>query len=305
VTAGGALASAASYLGTRLDAELLLAHVLDVPRAAVVARDDRVLTPEEQGGFEQLLARRVAGEPLAYLTGTREFWSLELEVSRHVLVPRPETELLVEWGLEIPAPFEKGGRAEGSGGVAFAPFFKGGRREAAGGFHVLDIGTGSGAIALALGKEQPSWKITATDISPAALKVAHGNAQRLGITTIEFLRSDLFKELDSRFRGKDVAAKFDLIVSNPPYVAEGDPHLAELKFEPAIALTSGTDGLDALRVIVAGAPEHLRAGGWLLVEHGAQQGEAVRALFRAAGFAGIETRRDLAGLERATGGRIA
>ena len=270
---------AADSSSAALDAALLLAHVLGLSRAALAARPELELTAAQAVRLGRLAVRRAAGEPLAYLTGRREFWSLDLDVTPDVLVPRPETELLVEWALEI---------LSGKPGPA-----------------VLDLGTGSGAIALALGKEQPSWKITATDISPAALKVAHGNAQRLGITTIEFLRSDLFKELDSRFRGKDVAAKFDLIVSNPPYVAEGDPHLAELKFEPAIALTSGTDGLDALRVIVAGAPEHLRAGGWLLVEHGAQQGEAVRALFRAAGFAGIETRRDLAGLERATGGRIA
>jgi release factor glutamine methyltransferase len=278
MTAGGALASAASVLGVRLDAELLLAHVLDVSRANVIARDDRVLTPEEQGDFEQLLARRLAGEPLAYLTGTREFWSLELEVTRDVLVPRPETELLVEWTLSSPP------RTRGSG------------------LSVLDIGTGSGAIALAVAKELPQARVVASDVSAAALAVARRNAASIGVANLQFVESNLFEGLGPRFRGDD---GYDVIVSNPPYVAEGDPHLAELRFEPALALTSGADGLDALRAIVAGAPGHLRAGGWLLVEHGATQGPAVRALFARAGFAAVETRRDLAGFERATGGHVA
>lgn len=263
MTVGAALASAASLLGVRLDAELLLAHVLDVSRANVIARDERVLTPEAQGDFEQLLARRMSGEPMAYLTGTREFWSLELEVTKDVLVPRPETELLVEWGL------------------ALAPR------------SVLDLGTGSGAIALALASELPDARIAATDISAAALQVARGNARRLRLE-VQFAEGACYAPVDGAF---------ELIVSNPPYVAEGDPHLAELKFEPAIALTSGADGLGALRAIVAGAPQHLRAGGWLLVEHGATQGAAVRELFARAGFARVETRRDLAGHERATGGQ--
>jgi release factor glutamine methyltransferase len=277
VTAGAALATAAEWLGTRLDAELLLAHVLDIARSAVVARDERVLTPEEQGDFEQLLARRLAGEPLAYLTGTKEFWSLELEVSPDVLVPRPETELLVEWALSSP-PRKRGP-----------------------GLSVLDVGTGSGAIALALAKELPEACILATDVSAAALQVARANAQRLRISNVRFIESDLFEKLDSRLRGNDDG--FDLIVSNPPYVADNDPHLADLKFEPLRALTSGADGLDALRALIAGAPAYLRRDGWLLVEHGAAQGAAVRALFKDAGFSGIETRRDLAGLERATAGR--
>ncbi|MGH8481994.1 MAG: peptide chain release factor N(5)-glutamine methyltransferase, partial [Nevskiaceae bacterium] len=237
MTAGAALASAASLLGLRLDAELLLAHVLDVSRASVVARDERELTPEEQGDFEQLLARRMAGEPLAYLTGTKEFWSLELEVTRDVLVPRPETELLVEWYLSFPR-----------------------KRES----RVFDIGTGSGAIALAIASERPDAIVVASDVSGAALSVARANANRLRLHTVEFVESDLYEKLDSRLRGND---GFDVIVSNPPYVAEGDPHLADLTFEPAVALTSGADGLDALRAIVGAAPAHLRAGGWLLVEH--------------------------------------
>ena len=274
MTSGCALAGAAAVLGTRLDAELLLAHVLDVSRANVIARDERVLTPEEQGDFERLLARRVAGEPLAYLTGTREFWSLELEVTKDVLVPRPETELLVEWFLSFPR-----------------------KRESS----VLDVGTGSGAIALAIAKECPEASVIATDASQAALAVARSNARRLGISNVTFELADLFKTLDPGLRRGDNG--FDVIVSNPPYVAENDPHLADLKFEPALALTSGVDGLDALREIVAQAPRHLGPGGWLLVEHGGTQGPAVRELFRMAGFGSIETRRDLAGLERATGGR--
>ena len=273
MTVGGALAGAAAVLGTRLDAELLLAHVLDVPRASVIARDERELTPEELGDFERLLARRLAGEPLAYLTGTKEFWSLELDVTPDVLVPRPETELLVEWTLSFPR-----------------------KRES----RVLDVGTGSGAIALAIARELPQARVIASDISSAALAVARRNAATAGVTNVEFVESNLFERLDPRFRGDD---GLDVIVSNPPYVAEGDPHLADLEFEPALALASGADGLDALRAIVAGAPAHLAPGGWLLVEHGATQGAAVRELFAKAGFADVETRRDLAGHERATGGR--
>lgn len=274
MTSGAALASAAGLLGTRLDAELLLAHVLDLPRASVVARDERELTPEEQGGFEQLLARRLAGEPLAYLTGEKEFWSLTLEVTRDVLVPRPETELLVEWALELPSFGHKPRTS------------------------VLDVGTGSGAIALAIARERPEAEVIATDVSPAALAVARANARRLGLP-VRFAQGAYFAPLGVREPG----AALDIIVSNPPYVAEGDPHLADLRYEPKLALTSGRDGLDALRTIVGEARAHLNPGGWLLVEHGGQQGAAVRELFEAAGFAAIETRRDLAGLERATGGR--
>jgi len=264
VTSGGALASAASVLGTRLDAELLLAHVLDVPRASVIARDERELTPEELGDFERLLARRLAGEPLAYLTGVKEFWSLELEVTPDVLVPRPETELLVEWGASL------------------------------GGDTLLDLGTGSGAIALALARERPAARVTAVDRSAAALAVARRNGARLG-HAVEWLQGSWFEPVRGR--------AFSLVVSNPPYVAQDDPHLRELCFEPAMALSSGAEGLDALRAIIADAPAHLASGGRLLVEHGATQGAAVRELFARAGFAAIETRRDLAGHERATGGR--
>ncbi|HUR41834.1 MAG TPA: peptide chain release factor N(5)-glutamine methyltransferase [Verrucomicrobiae bacterium] len=268
MTAGSALVRAAQVLGLRLDAELLLAHVLDVSRASVVARDDRELTPEELGDFERLLARRAVGEPLAYLVGFKEFWSIELEVTPATLVPRPETELLVEWAL------------------ALMP-----RR--GDGMHVLDLGTGSGAIALAIARECPRALVTGGDISGDALAVARRNARRLNVGNVNFRHAPYL----------DAYAQFNLIVSNPPYVAEADPHLADLKFEPRIALTSGADGLDALRIIIAKAPDHLRPEGWLIVEHGAQQGAAVRELFAKAGFGAIETRRDLAGHERATGGR--
>lgn len=275
MTSGAALASAAGLLGTRLDAELLLAHVLDTTRSGVIARDERELTPEEQGDFERLLARRHAGEPLAYLTGTKEFWSLELEVTPEVLVPRPETELLVEWGLELLEMRHKPVTDIG----------------------VLDLGTGSGAIALAIARERPLLHVVATDISAGAVAVARGNAQRLGIANVAFRAGDLFGALTVADAGR-----FDVIISNPPYVATGDPHLADLTFEPAIALTSGADGLDALQAIVAGAPAYLAPEGWLLVEHGSQQAAAVRELLEDEGFVEVATRRDLAGLERATGG---
>jgi len=275
VTSGAALASAARLLGTRLDAELLLAHVLDADRASVVARDERVLTPEEQGDFENLVARRLAGEPLAYLTGTKEFWSLELEVTPAVLVPRPETELLVEWGLELLSVLA---RPEDE-------------------VSVLDLGTGSGAIALAIAKERPHLRVVATDVSAAALQVARGNARRLGIGNVEFRQGNLFAPL-----GPDDHGKFDLILSNPPYVALGDPHLSDLKFEPALALTSGADGLDALRAIVAGAQVFLKPDGWLVLEHGSQQAAALQELMSDEAYVDIGTRRDLAGLERATSG---
>jgi release factor glutamine methyltransferase len=198
-----------------------------------------------------------------------------------VLVPRPETELLVEWALDALSSRRKPGSR----------------------VSVLDVGTGSGAIALAIASEDATTDVTALDISEAALAVARANAGRLHIGNVGFIRGDLFQALDAGLRRHDDG--FDVIVSNPPYVADGDPHLADLAFEPALALTAGADGLAALRAIVAGAPTLLRAGGALLVEHGATQGAAVRALFAAAGFRDVETRRDLAGHERATGGRRA
>lgn len=265
MSAAAALADATARLQSPLDAELLLAHVLKVTRTEAIARGERALSAAEQRDYAALVVRRARGEPLAYLTGRREFWSLELEVTHDVLVPRPETELLVEWGRSL-APQS-----------------------------VLDLGTGSGAIAIALARELPEAKVAAVDLSRGALTVARRNAERHGVR-IEFFEGSWWRPIGSR--------RFDLIVSNPPYVAEGDPHLKDLQFEPEMALVAGAAGLDALRLILMDAPDHLKPGGWVLVEHGATQGEAVRALFKDAELAAIETRRDLAGLERATAGQL-
>ncbi|MBI2383561.1 MAG: peptide chain release factor N(5)-glutamine methyltransferase [Gammaproteobacteria bacterium] len=253
----------------RLDAEILLGHVLGWTRAQLIARDDEALPPEAEARFRDIVARRAGGEPVAYLTGTKDFWSLSLRVTPDVLVPRPETELLVEWGLECvqdkPAP------------------------------RIADLGTGSGAIALALASECRDATVWATDVSDAALAVAAGNARALGLDQVSFRRGRWFEAVDG--------LRFDLVVSNPPYVAEGDPHLDALRHEPARALTAGPDGLADLRAIVEAAPQYLEDGGWLLVEHGATQGGAVRALLQASGFEDVQSRRDLAGHERASGGR--
>ena len=259
---GGASATPA------LDAEILVAHVLGTGRAALAADPARLLAPEETLALESLARRRLAGEPVAYLTGRREFWSLELEVTRDVLVPRPETELVVERALAAIA----------------------GRERPA----VLDLGTGSGAIALAIARERPDARVTATDASAAALAVAARNAARLGDPALQLLEGSWFDPV--------TGSRFDVVASNPPYVAAGDPALAALGHEPPGALAAGPDGLDALAAIAAGAPAHLTPGGTLVLEHGAQQGAAVRALLAAAGLDGVETRRDLAGLERVTEG---
>jgi len=255
----------------RLDAEVLLAHVLDKPRSHLCAWPERALTPEQATHYAALVARRAGGEPIAHILGRREFWSLDLDVTPATLIPRPETELLVELALaRIPADA--------------APA-------------VADLGTGTGAIALAVARERPRCRVTATDRSAAALEVAHRNAARLGIGGIDFRHGAWYAPLG--------AGRYDLILSNPPYVRAGDPHLAQgdVRFEPPGALVAGTDGLDDLRSIVAGAPAHLHSGGWLLVEHGYDQGDAVAALFRAAGFADIGTVRDLNGQPRVTLGR--
>jgi release factor glutamine methyltransferase len=219
-----------------------------------------------------LLRRRAAGEPVAYLTGRRDFWTLELEVTPAVLIPRPETERLVE---EVLALFP-----------------------AAPPIRLADLGTGSGALALALAAERPAWQIVATDASPEALAVARRNAERLRLGNVELRCGSWAEALGAHER-------FAAIVSNPPYVAEGDPHLAagDLPFEPRSALVAGADGLAAIRVLIPAAVAHLRAGGWLLLEHGAGQGAAVRALLEEGGLAAVRTLRDLAGHERASLGR--
>lgn len=251
-----------------LDAELLLAQVLGIARAALAADPDRVLDPPQLAALEGLMARRIAGESLAYLTGRREFWSLELAVTPAVLVPRPETEILVELAL---AELARTARPS-----------------------VLDLGTGSGAIALALAHERPDAALTAVDASVDALRVAAANARRLRIANVAWLQGCWYQPLGD--------ARFDCIVSNPPYVAEDDAALEGLRHEPREALVAGADGLAALRVICAGATTRLAPGAALMVEHGATQAAAVRALMARAGLTGITTHRDLAGRERATRG---
>ena len=251
-----------------LDTQVLLARVLATTRTGVIANDDRVLTEAELRVWSDWLTRRASGEPVAYLLGEKEFCGLVLEVRAGVLVPRPETELLVDWAASL-------------------------LDERPAGVTVLDLGTGSGAIALALKHRCPRAQVTAVDASSSALSVARANAMRLGLD-IELLASSWWESLAAR--------RFDLIVANPPYVAGDDPHLAALRHEPLEALVSGVDGLDALRTIARSAGRHLEVAGWLLVEHGFEQGAAVRELLAAAGLAGIATRRDLAGHERATGG---
>jgi release factor glutamine methyltransferase len=254
------------------DAELLLAHALARSRTWLLAHGDDDIAPDNATRFLALVERRVAGEPVAYLAGSRGFWTLDLAVTPATLVPRPETELLVELALErIPVDAET---------------------------RVADLGTGSGAIALAIAKERPRARVVATDASGDALEIARGNAKRNGIGNVEFRQGDWLAPLSGE--------TFDLIASNPPYIALGDPHLDEgdLRFEPPSALSSGTDGLDAIRTIVRHAPVHLREGGWLLLEHGWEQGEAVRVLLREAGFVEIATERDLEGRDRVTLGRL-
>ena len=257
----------------RVDADWLLAHALGRPRSWLFAHAADPVAPELVDRFQALIARREAGEPVAYLTGMQGFWTLDLEVSPATLIPRPETELLVERALaRIPVNSAS---------------------------HVADLGTGSGAIALAIAKERPHTAVIATDASAAALEVARGNAARNGITNVEFREGDWLAPL--------AGETFDLIASNPPYIAEGDPHLdrGDLRFEPPTALSSGEDGLDAIRSIVRDAPARLAPGGWLLLEHGWDQGALVRALLEAAGFIDVETAHDLEGRDRISLGRKA
>ena len=256
----------------RLDAELLLAATLNQPRSYLHAWPERMLEPDAAHHLAAWMARRCGGEPVAYILGQREFWSLELEVSSETLIPRPETELLVELALARIDPD--------------APA------------RIADLGTGSGAIALALASERPAAAVVATDVDKATLAVAVRNAAAHGLDNVWFRRGDWTAALGGE--------RFDLIASNPPYVAAGDPHLArgDLRHEPPRALSSGADGLDAIRAIVAAAPRHLVPGGWLLLEHGLEQGAAIRALLEQAGFVEIETARDLEHRDRVTLGRV-
>lgn len=255
----------------RRELERLLEHALDTDRAWLFAHPEHELGEDERARLASLLHRRQQGEPLAYVLGHVGFWTLDLAVSPATLIPRPETELLVEEALErIPD-----GRT----------------------CHVADLGTGSGAIALALASERRQATVLATDTSPDALRIAQANAVRNGIENVEFRLGDWFDPVQGE--------RFHLLASNPPYIAEGDPHLdrGDLRFEPAIALACGADGLTAIRHIIAHAPAHLEKDGWLLLEHGFEQGDAVRALMRQAGFTQTNSRRDLEARERVTLGR--
>jgi release factor glutamine methyltransferase len=267
-----------------LDRDVLLAHALGCSRSTLRAFPERKVTPAQRALAEDALARRVAGEPVAYITASREFWSLTLTVDEHTLIPRPDTETLVEVALALVPSDRPRHRSQSPA-----------RYEER--IAVLDLGTGSGAIALALASERSQWDVLGTDIAPATLEVAAGNAARLGIGNVRWLAGDWWQAVTGQ--------RFDLIVSNPPYIAEADPHLdwGDVRFEPIHALVAGHDGLDALRHIAAGAPAHLQPGGWLLCEHGSQQGQSVRALFARAGLQRVATHRDLAGHERVTVGR--
>ena len=254
----------------RIDAQLLLLHALARPgtgRAWLLAHDTDALDEAVHDQFIALCQRRAAGEPVAYLTGRKEFYGLSLQVDARVLDPRPDTETLVDWALEVIAPLP-------------SP-------------RVVDLGTGSGAIALALQSQRADAQVLAVDASADALAVAQANAQQLGLS-VQLQQANWLAGVDGLF---------DAIVSNPPYIASADPHLAALTHEPLQALASGADGLEDIRAIVAQAPAHLPPDGWLLLEHGHDQAEAVQALLTAQGFIQVQSRNDLAGIARCTGGR--
>lgn len=269
MTLAQALEQAAALGVARLDAQLLLLHVLGrAPRERgwLVAHDGDALADASALRFRSLCERRRAGEPVAYLVGEKEFYGLPLQVDARVLVPRPDTETLVEWSLEVLR-----GRS--------APRF-------------VDLGTGSGAIALAIRQQRPDAQVEAVDRSAGALAVAAANARRLALP-VAFRQADWLE---------GATGAYDLIVGNPPYVAAGDPHLGDLRHEPSCALVAGRDGLDDIRRIAAAAGAHLKPGGWLLLEHGWDQAGAVRALLTQAALARVSSRRDLGGIERCSGG---
>ncbi|MBC3346443.1 peptide chain release factor N(5)-glutamine methyltransferase [Pseudomonas sp. SWRI196] len=256
---------------SRLDSELLLAAALGKSRSFLHTWPERIVPSEAALLFSEYLRRRRSGEPVAYILGQQGFWNLDLEVAPHTLIPRPDTELLVETALALlPATPAR----------------------------VLDLGTGSGAIALALASERPAWTVTAVDRVLEAVALAERNRQRLDLRNVTVLSSHWFSALDGE--------RFELIISNPPYIAATDPHLAEgdVRFEPASALVAGHDGLDDLRTIIAQAPDHLKAGGWLMLEHGYDQADAVRDLLQTQGFTEVHSRKDLGGHERISLGRL-
>ncbi|WP_430459917.1 peptide chain release factor N(5)-glutamine methyltransferase [Thalassolituus sp. LLYu03] len=255
----------------RLDAELLLACAVQKDRTWLYTWADKELDNAMVEQAEALLARRLKGEPVAYITGERDFWSLNLVVSPATLIPRADTETLIEWALELPLPANS---------------------------RVVDLGTGTGAIALALASEQPSWAVSGVDYQADAVALAQANARRNQLQRVTFKQSDWFSAVDGRF---------DLIVSNPPYIDASDEHLSQgdVRFEPRSALVADDNGLRDLALIIDRAPNYLKANGWLLLEHGWQQADAVCDLLRQRGFVNVENRRDLAGQPRISGGRWA
>ena len=253
----------------RLDAEILLGYALDKNRSWLYTHSDYALSDAELIKINALLAKRIAGQPIAHLVGERDFWSLSLYVNSSTLIPRPDTETLVEWALELPL-------------LANA--------------RILDLGTGTGAIALALASEQPSWQVTGVDKSEDAVELAYKNAKKNQLQQVEFKASDWFEQ---------VIGSFDLIVSNPPYIDGQDPHLqqGDVRFEPMTALVAEQQGLADIVHIIDQAPHYLRDQAWLLIEHGYQQAEQVRELLKAKGFQQVETREDLGGQPRISGGQ--
>lgn len=256
----------------QLDTELLLAFVLDKPRSYLYAWPDKTVDEAHVAAFMALVERRQRGEPVAYLLGRQGFWTLDLEVAEHTLIPRADSELLVETALQL---------ADDSS-----------MRK------VLDLGTGTGALALALASERPLWSVTGVDRIESAVALAQSNQRHLQLTNVQFLHSHWFSALSGQ--------RYDLILSNPPYIAANDPHLqqGDVRFEPLSALVSGVDGLDDIREIIVQAPSYLTAAGWLLLEHGFDQAHAVRQLLGGAGFIDVYSRRDLSGHERISLGRL-
>lgn len=273
LTLNNLLSSAKKILDSKeakLEVQLLLEHVLNINHAWLITHGNDEVSPEDYNQFQALLARRLNGEPIAYILGEREFYGLPFRTTPDTLIPRSDTETLVDVALKKISPSN----------------------------HVLDLGTGTGVIAITIAKQRPTSTVTAIDFSEGALTVAQENAKTLGTDNVRFLQSSWFDALENQ--------RFDVIVSNPPYIEDNDPHLSQgdLRFEPRTALASGADGLDAIRHIIQKAPAHLNASGWLMFEHGYNQAEQVGQLFKSAEFAAVETIKDLGGNDRVTLGQL-